>query len=316
MTASHLDQPQGIVGLVGREPIGAALTVGIKGANGAPTEKDRFHILDARSSDAQFSKRDGGTYSAPVRTPHPSFAAFNRADAARRTTINARLAHATIAELFEFRYSCQNAKDLPAHPKKAPQCTGNGQRARRWDGQDFRDIACPGEQCQFRQPGPIGFGGRPEKSPCGPWMRFLARFDFPVAADGRGLPAVPFKFTSGSWNTVRNFVGFFDQFRRTCASFGVDPDTVPLFGFQVVITLTEQTNRETKSRFPVVSIAAGGEADVIAWIGQQLSRGRELRQLATRPVLALTDGELHEAEVLHDDHTTISGPLQVPAGAK
>src|SRR3990167_10227301 len=95
--------PHGINGLVGREPIGAALTVGIKGPNGAPTEKDRFHILDATALPKAYDKRGGGTYTAPTRELHPSFVAFNRAPAERRRIIPARLAHGSISDLFEFR---------------------------------------------------------------------------------------------------------------------------------------------------------------------------------------------------------------------
>lgn len=306
--------PNGIAGLVGREPIGAALTVGIKGANGAPTEKDRFHILDATAALAEFKKRDGGTYSAPARETHPAFTAFNTAAADRRRVIPARLAHGSIADLFEFRRQCASgAVGIPTHPVKGPVCLGNGGDtagvAQRWDGKDYQEIVCPGDRCKFAQPGPNDRNGRPTKPACGPWMRFLARFEFPATPDGRRLPAIPFKFTSGSWNTIKNFVGFFDSFRRACEGFGLDPARVPLFGLPVLLTLTEKSNPAAQSRFPVVSIQVAGEGDLVSWIQLQLQRGEDVRRLAASAPMALI--EMQEAGELAEDQAAISGPLGV-----
>lgn len=319
---TYSDPPRGIAGLTGREPIGAALTVGIKGANGAPTEKDRFHILDASASEAEFQKRDGGTYKAPVRVPHPAFAVFNGAGPDRRRVVQARLAHARINDLFEYRLQCAKSARIPAHPGKAPVCQGDGRAARRWDGHQYLDIPCPGERCEFSQPGPPDRSGRPSRPDCGPWMRFLARFDFPATArklpDGTDqvvrLPAITFKLTSGSWNTVRNFLGFFDAFRAACAGFGVDPNAVPLFGLPVLLTLSEKTNSEAKSRFPVVGIQVAGDADIISWIEHQMQRRQDLVRLATVQPLALTDSALQRPDVINADYETVSGPaLSVPS---
>ena len=73
------EQPQGIEGLQGREPIAAALSVGVKGPSGAPVEKDRFHVLRSHAQTAQVRGR-----STLIREPHPSFGSFNAADAGRR----------------------------------------------------------------------------------------------------------------------------------------------------------------------------------------------------------------------------------------
>lgn len=304
--------PEGIAGLEGREPIGAALTVGIKGANGAPMEKDRFHILAPDAVLAEYSKRDGGSYKAPKRELHPAYLSFNGAAPERRRIIPAALAHATIAELFEFRLQAQSgAKGIPAHPKKAPVCRGNGETAIRWDGTDFKSLPCPGEKCPYSQPTQIN--GKPGKPACGPFMRFLARFDFPVSADGKRLPSIPFKFTSAGWNSTRNFVGFFDAFRKACAGFGIDPNQVPLFGMPVSLILNEKTNPETQARFPVVSIQTAGDADVIGWIQSQLARGESVRKLARSAPIALA--ALSSDEELAVDVVQVSGPLSVPAGA-
>lgn len=304
-----IEDPRGIAGLVGREPIACVLTVGIKGPSGAPTEKDRFHILETSSVQREYSKRDGGTYKSPSRDRHPLFAAFNGAPPERRRTVPARLAHVTVAEMFEYRRQCQSAPTLAAHQKKAPACIGDGVVAKRWTGADYVTIPCPGEKCEFSQAGTKN--GKPTKPPCGPWMRFVARFDWP-RTDGKGLPNLPFKLTSGSWNTTREFLGFFDAFRAACRGFGVDPADVPLFGMPVQLSLSERTNAEQQSRYPVVSVTMAGDADLIAWIGAQLERRQSIKQLAAAaPVLALTDAGSHTPEVIDGDYQTISA-LGVP----
>jgi hypothetical protein len=293
---------RGIEGLSGREPIGAALAVGVKSKSGAPEQKDRFHILCAQANAGTFSRRDGSSYTSPFREPHPAFAAFNAAGPELRRAILARLAHATVAECFEYRLNAQTLPNHPPHPKRAPACRGDGLIAVRWDGAEYRRIACPHDRCEFRQ-APKG-----KKPPCGPWMRFLARFDFQPRPDGRKLPSIPFKFTSGSWNTTKNFVGFFDAFERACRAGGVDPLRVPLFGLPVLLTLAEQTDGSQQARFPVVSVQVAGDGDIIGWIAHQLSRVRELS--GARQVAALTDQAEQDPDALLADHLLINGPVE------
>jgi len=264
--------PTGIAGLVGREPISAALAVGRKGDRGAPVERDRFHILLPAAHAVELGGR-----STLARDPHPSFGPFNAAPAERRTVVLARLAHARIDECFEYRLQAQVLPNI-VHPKKAPACMGDGRRAQRWDPKTsaYLDTDCPGERCPFSQaPG----GGKPR--PCKPWMRFIARFDWP-RVDGKGLPNVPFKYASGAWNTVRNFVGFFESFRANCRNLGVNPDAIPLFGLPVTIQLQERTDPSAQRRFPVVAITVAGDGDLIAWILAQQARLCEIVTTAPR----------------------------------
>lgn len=278
MSAPALQAPTGIDGLVGREPIGAALSIGRKGDRGFPVDRDRFFVMLPSAQ-----SREIGGKAQQVRDPHPSFVAFNGAEPARRTVIPARLAHARVAECFEYRRQAQVLPGL-SHPKRAPACMGDGVRALRWDAGkgEYVAIPCPAERCPHTQP------PEPNKpAPCKPWMRFLARFDFPRDAAGKGLPNIPFKFTSGSWNTVKNFVGLFESFRASCRNLGVDPDTIPLFGLAVSIQLQERTDPGAQRRFPVVSIVVAGDGDLIAWIGFQMERAHQLA--AVRPVAAIED---------------------------
>lgn len=295
--------PSGIAGLVGREPIGAALSVGIKGPSGAPTEKDRFHVLLPAAGVAQFKKRDGSTYSAQYREAHPSFVAFNTAQVERRTVVPARLAHARVEECWEYRLQAQVLPGI-AHPRRAPACMGDGKRAQRWDpkAESYTDIPCPAERCPFSRPPADG-----KPTPCKPWMRFLARFDWP-RVDGKGLPNVPFRYASGSWNTVKNFLGFFESFRANCRNLGVDPDAVLLFGLPVALQLQERTDPSAQHRFPVVSITVAGDGDLLAWILAQGERVQALRDVPR--VLALTE---IPPESAGDDYDLVNAG-SIPAG--
>ena len=258
----------GIKDLVGREPIAAALAVGIKGPSGAPTERDRFHILYPSAQLKQFGQRSG-----LVREPHPSFGPFNGAPAGNRQTVKARLAHATVEECWTYSLKAQVLPGI-SHPKRAPACKGDGVKAERYDPREdvYHTIDCPHDRCQHRQAGD-------KPAACKPWMRFLARFDFIRTEDGRGLPNIAFKYESGSWNTVKAFLGFFESFARNCRNLGVEPADVPLFGLPVVLQLQEKTDASQQRRFPVVTLAVSGDDDIIAWILMQRSRLDELRAL-------------------------------------
>lgn len=275
--------PNGIAGLTGRVEVPCALSVGIKGSNGAPTEKDRFHVLLGAAVDATYKTRDGRDYKSPTRAPHPAFAAFNDAGPESRRLVQAKLAHERIGQCFAYRRQCNSgAEGIPAHPKKAPVCKGDGVTAQRWDGETYRPIVCTGDQCRYSQAG-TDRNGRPSKPPCGPWMQFVARFD------ESKLPKMPFKFTSGSWHSVKAFVGFFDEIARVCRELGIEPDRLPLFGLPVTLQLTEKTNPRAQSRFPVVSITVNG-TDLVTWIEWQLKRAEDVRKLAAeRPVLSAAD---------------------------
>ena len=311
---NHHKNPNGIAGLVGREPISAALTIGCKGPNGAPIDKDRFYILVNDVASKEYKKGNGDTYKSLGRELHPAFASFNSADPARRRNIPARLAHATIEELFAHRLqAASGAKGIPVHPKKAPVCRGNGQTAIRWDGKDFQPIVCPGDRCPYSQPGPNDAKGKPTKPACGKFSQLIARFDFPISPDGKKLPSLSFKFSSGSVITTVNFVGFFDRFMNACKGFGIDYRQIPLFGMPVSLSLSERTNPDFGTRYPVVTLDSGGDADIISWIQSQLTRGESVRALAASAPLALAD--LSEDE-LAADVVSVSGPLSVPAAVQ
>ena len=84
----------GIQGVRGREPIGAALTIGIKGPRKAPIEKDRFHLLEPSES----AGKDGQP---ARRAPSPLFTFFNNAPAVKRRFVRGIIAHQRWNDCFE-----------------------------------------------------------------------------------------------------------------------------------------------------------------------------------------------------------------------
>jgi hypothetical protein len=271
--------PKGIKGLEGRVPIGAALTIGIKGPSGAPTKKDRFWLVWPHANDQG------------IRPRHPGFVRFNDAPAERRKLMLMQLVHGREQECFEHRYRCHKAPGKPAHPKKLPYCVGNGEKARRYMGNEqfrkdnnlgddeFRDGACAGERCQYRQG---------SKAPCKPWMRLLARVCW---NQDLGMPTPLVKFTSQSWNTIKNFLGFFDHLGAQASELGFDD--ARLIGFRFAMQLSEMSNPEARTRFPVVSLTPID--DPIEFFSRQIDfreRAGSHRLIETREVPALTDRQL------------------------
>jgi hypothetical protein len=279
----NTDAPRGIAGLEGRESFGAALTVGRKDdQRGFPIEKDRFHVVwpveDERGR----------------RPAHPAFRRFTEAPVEHRRTALGQLVHARRAECFEYSLGAQVLPGKPQHPGRIKACRGDGVRAVRWDGSRFVAMPCPAEQCEYRQTPAKG------KSPCGPSMRFAFRLCWPEKVD---LPTPLAKFTSGSWNTIKGFIGFFDAIQRAADALGFSDYS--LAGFRFVLTLTERTNRERQSRFPVVLVTPMDDpvAFLLRQVEQrQLVAGRPLVPLLVPPVAALTDPEQQTGDAIAADY--------------
>jgi len=205
----NLERPEGIKDLTPREPVGAVITVGIKGDRGFPVERDRYHIVTPHQS------ADGR------RPPHPMFAIFNEAGPEHRRVIRGNLVHAKVSDCFEHHLKAQML-DRTSHPDGRPCCVGDGERAVRWVGPDanhFKEIACPGPRCEFSQ----RKGKRPAS--CKPWMRMLFRIRWAELVGGAKpkvkMPTPLVKFTSGSWRTTANAKGFFDQIELAAKQMGL-----------------------------------------------------------------------------------------------
>lgn len=270
---------EGIAGMEGRLSVGAALTVGVKGDRGFPTERDRFHIVWPQED-------EGGR-----RPYHPRFNSFNTADPKHRRAVFGVIANAKSAECFSYNLRCQAPKGHPSPGTRRPFCTGDGVKALRYAGADaagvesFKEIVCPHAACEFRQGEPAA---------CKPHMRFLFMLAWGEKAN---LPSMLCKFTSGSWNTIAGFVGFFKQIESTAASFGLAPGAVNLAGLRFALQLTERSNKLKKSRYPVVTITLLD--DIGDFLQQQTRRAIEIS--GRRPVAALTDRDQQDPTVQHTD---------------
>lgn len=270
-----MNQPHGIKGLEGREPIGAAVTIGIKDkARGFPTQRDRWHIVNPREADGR-------------RDYHPGFGSFNAAPAEKRKMLRGNLVHAQADECFEYQLKAQVL--AKAHPDRKPACVGDGIHAVRWEGpdpDDFMNIKCPNERCEFRLMDP---------PKCKPFARLLFRLRW---QEGVHLPTPLVKYTTGAWNTTANLKGFFEHIERVARELGLKQYT--LFGFPFILTLQEQTKASKRSRFPVVTISP--EQDPVEFFMRQRANIAQLQQEHLTALPDLGDQETFE------DVNTISVP--------
>lgn len=288
-----------IEGLAPREPVGAALTIGVKGPSGAPTMTDRFFFV------LPHDEKRGDT---TVRPLHPSFKAFNDADAAKRTLIRGNLVHGKRDECLRHHLKAQVLpKPWPAHPSKRPACLGDGTIAVRYHGtakdgsDDFREQTCPNELCEFRQG---------DRKACKPFAQLLFR---PRWADGVSLPQPLVKLTTGSWNSTAALLGFFAYLEGQARELGiVNPS---LYGIPFTLSLARKTMPKRGAAFPVLSISPDCDL-VVFFLRQREDLGRiAATQPRELPPASLTDPELESPDVLAADSELIvpSKPASVPA---
>lgn len=276
----------GIEGLKGREPVGCSVTVGTKAPGaGFPIQKDRFHIVSRRQNP------DG------VKPHLSAFEGFHNAAPEYRRTLLGNIVHATRAQCFEYHLKNQVGPN-GAHPDMRPFCVGNGRQAERWLGKEpdnFKVIECPHDQCEFRT---APAQGKP--IPCKPWMRFYFRLRWRKGA----MPEMLAQFTSASWHTTRNFVGLFDYVERSARQLGLEDFS--LFGFPMVLALTEQTKASSKARFPVVEVTP--EIDPVTFFMEQRQKLRELGAPVPGAIAALTDCAEQASDLVYDDHQNVTVP--------
>lgn len=279
-----------IAGLTGREPVGAALTIGIKGPSGAPTNTDRFYFVLPHDE-----KRGEIT----VRPLHPSFSAYNDAEPKKRQMLRGNLVHANRAECFRHHLKAQVLpKPWLAHPNKRPACLGDGAVAVRYHGtgkdgvDDFREMVCPNDLCEFRQG---------DRKVCKPFAQLLFRPRWP---DGVALPQPLTKLTTGSWNSTSALLGFFGYVESQARELGVENPS--LYGLPFSLTLSRKTMPKRGAAFPVLSLSP--DCDLIAFFLRQRA---DMAQLAASnrlalPPATLTDPDLEDPDVLASDSESIA----------
>jgi hypothetical protein len=263
-----------IEGVTGVEPVGAALTIGIKGDRGFPTEKDRFHIMEPREGS------DG------KRGVHPSFTWWAQAPPEMRRLVRGILV-GPWDRMLRQSYRAQVLPGKPQHPGKRPACVGDGRTAERFDGQkgpaDFRAMPCPGEACPFRKRGVDPRNGKETREPCTPSTLFLFRIGFTDAVTQRYQPPTPVvRFASNAWRTYRAILGLRESLDRAAEQLGLPMDYDPT-GFRFSLLLTEAKGAGTK--YPTVVVSPDESA-----VDFLLGRQRLLSGHTLTPALTVDDG--------------------------
>lgn len=288
-----LPEYRGIAGLEGREPVGAVLTIGVKGPRGNPTDTDRFHlVVPTMGADGR-------------RALHPDFKRWHAAPIDHRQVVHANLVHVTEEDAWGYRLKAQvlPGDRWPAHPDKRPACEGDGVTATRYFGEtgtdDFREIPCPNEACEFRQ-------GKPK--PCGAFGTLYFRIRWP---EGVSLPSPLVKWSTASWNSVRNVEGFFEHVRTQAEELGVESPS--LYGLSFSMTLSRKTKPSERAAFPVVSISP--ECDLVDFFLAQRRRRAELGggELKLLPAGARDPEESTPEEAFADFATITPGHVKKPS---
>jgi hypothetical protein len=205
--------------LTGRRPFGAILALGRKGDNGAPVDKDRWHITDTVMDRKDFRRRDGGTVSGEFHAPHPAFAAWTaQRNTADRQVIRVVLEGATWAESVTISRSRQTDAGGKSIPSTLPWCftTGAG-GAKRWSSKGHHQpFACAGDRCPEAQRNkPNG-----ETSPhaCRPQVELFGRLTWAGTPWAGVLPEPVVRWRSHGWGSVRGVLGVEEELDRAWRS--------------------------------------------------------------------------------------------------
>jgi hypothetical protein len=290
--------------------VGACLSLGVKPKErmGWPEEKDRFHIVMAKTRE-----RGEGKGKTEYRPHDPRFAAFNTADLETRRVFYAMLCYHREEECWHPSYGMYRFQKggLPNPKTKRFACTGNGTDAERWlDGEATMIKGC-GEGCPYRQ------GAEP---PCKPRARFwfMPRW---LPSQGKSF-ARYMKDGSVTMLLERPIMRLATQAREPRDTFAGMLKTVreqaeplggisSLYGLPFVMTLFRKTNPEKRTEWHEVTFTLGG--DWFEWLKWQADEFKQLK--GAPPLVALgsaSDAEL-DPEAVGSEHAAIV-PYRAPAG--
>ena len=286
--------------------------MGRKGDRGGVVEKDRFHLCTGRASGAGMRA---------VSDPHPSFAAFNGAEARYRQELRGTLIHARWEAPGRHGdgsiWSRFDAARLPGHevpPGMRPCCSGDGARARRWVRGKWTDIACPGDACQFRQP---RLEGKNEVTDCKRISTLVFQLRWLEGASSRPLPSCPaFIESGGPWSyATMQWWGFYQGIQAQWVQMGGagEPD---LYGLPIRLSLQRRTvpGRGAEVWVPELytDFAAGQTLQgFLAWRAAQAEAARPL--LAGTAPLALPGAVLGARGTVEVGYTDVQAdPVEPP----
>ena len=233
---------QGIKGLDGhghgrKQAWGAVLTIGQKDPNkGFPANTDKFFIKKPQA----VSKKMNGRMTL-VRENDPEFSKFNYSETQKlRQTIRFFLIHPvhmreewdSMIDAFQFSLKAYQLPKNKPHPNNAPQCTGDGEKASRWNGEEFQEIPCPNNLCSFRI-------GRP--SPCKPYARLAFQLRWNPNEPWHALPTTFVKYETHSWyNIDKVIMPFFVGLHKQAVALGVK--NYNLYALPCVMKLSKRTS--------------------------------------------------------------------------
>lgn len=308
---------RGIAGLEGREPVMAVLTLGRKALPGdvqdglakrpgIPILRERLFLMDP--DPLPISGIQGG-----ARRKHPRFVAFNaehrysgeQITNEERSNVTGRLVHATEEECWHYNLRSYTDPKEKKTPSRRPWCEGDGERARRivWNASDeetVMDVPCPHEKCPFRQPRPNPRGRMPKPPLCKPHATLLFRIEWEGRAAEAGMPTGTVKWTTQSWHSIRNVLGFFRRIHDAAASLGMAPGSYSLLGLKFELSVQPRTSSKDEGRrFPVVRVV-GTDDPLLFLLGDAERRQRLESQ--RRPVTLLTGSVERSARTEHIDH--------------
>jgi hypothetical protein len=249
-----MNQFQGIEGLSGhgegrKQAYGAVLTIGQKDPQkGFPKDTDKFFIKQPQT----ISKKVGAR-TMLLRENDPDFNRFHLSEKSQlRQIIRFYIVHPvhlrdgwnSMIDAFHFSLKAYQLPKNPSHPNNAPHCTGNGKEARRWDGNEYKDIKCPNNLCKFRQ-------GRP--SPCKPFARLSFQLRWSSDEAWSNLPTPLTKWETHSWyNIDKVLLPFFAGLHKQAMFLGVHNYT--LYGLPCVMKLGKRSPKAGSS-VPSISVS-------------------------------------------------------------
>lgn len=290
--------------------VGACLALGVKpkGRKGWPEEKDRFHIVMAKTQE-----RGEGIGKVEFRPHDPRFAAFNDADIHIKRTFYAMLCYHREEECWHPSYGMYRfpSSDLPNPKTKRFACTGNGVDAERWlDGAPTMIGGC-GEGCPYRQ------GDSP---PCKPRSRFwfmprwlpsqgkaFARY-LPGAKVKMLLERPIMRLATQAREARDTFAGMLETVRAQAEPLG---GISSLYGLPFVMTLSHKTNPDKKTSWHEVTFTLGG--DWFEWLKWQANEFRQLKEAPPLVALGSASAAELDPEKVGAEHAAIV-PYRAPAG--
>lgn len=318
---------RGISGLEGSIPYGGIVRCGHKARpKGQPVTTDRFFIL-ARDYEPLDPGSEMPTNKRHLRHPfHPQFRAFNYAagDDEENPSGGKRLHGSLYYPTREKGSSVflkapklkRGAGNSPPGggvweppPKNIPACTGDGVKARRFNGLDpqgdllWEEIDCPNDKCYFRLL-------RNEKV-CGAFGELFFLLRWP----GEPMEPMLVTFRTWGWKSAKNIKGLFDAIEDLARGWPLPDDAWNFSGvpFSMAVgydtdpdkVVVDHKGRERRgTRFPVVTFELGDVASALRYKAEQteklIARGREVRLLTAdiaAPLAAADDEELARAHL-------------------